>query len=120
MIHRVQVLLTESEFEQIKKDAETKDVSISKYIKDRILPKKEDSFEEIWKEFTERLEKFPVGIEFTVRQIMTDRRWTTFDKSTKLSLARRFQHKRSADKAYSNIELIGRTPANVSIYKKLS
>lgn len=118
MTHRVQVLLTESEFEWIKSQAEEKDVSISKYIKDRILPK-EDSFEAVWREFTERLEKFPVGIEFTVSQLMTNERWQSFDKSTKLSLSRRFQHKLSAH-AYSNIGLVGRSPANISIYKKLS
>jgi ribosomal protein L15 len=120
MSARVQFVLTDNEYEQlkaiVKKDG--KGVSISKYVKDKVFPK-EDSFEVIWEEFANKLDAFPTNIEFDVANVMTQQRWNTLDRSSKLSLARLF-NKKVTTKEYANIKLIGRSRSNVSIYKKVS
>ena len=114
---RVQFVLTDKEYEQLKETVKAKGVSISKYVKDMVIPK-EDSFERIWVEFLEKLDSFPSNIEFDVTTILTQARWKTLDRSAKLSLARLFNKKVTSGE-YTNIELIGRSGSNVSIYKKV-
>lgn len=111
---RVQFVLTESEYEELKRQAGN--ISISKYIKDRVFPK-EDSFEVIWEEFTEKLARFPVGKEFSVVDVMTAERWNTLDKSSKLSLGR-LLNKKVKTGEFSDIALTRRSSANVSLYIK--
>lgn len=114
---RVQFVLTDDEYEQLKKWANDDGVSISKYVKDRVLPK-EDSFKCVWDEFEEKLGSFPAGVEFNVATVMTQARWDTLDRSEKLSLARLF-NKKVATSELPKIELVGRSSSNVSIYRKL-
>lgn len=116
MAKRVQFVLTDNEYEQLKKIVAQKGVTISKYVKDKVIPKK-DSFEFVWNEFLEKLEKYPSETEFNVSQILSLERWNTLDKSTKLSIARLF-NKNVANGDYKNITLIGRSSSNVSMYKK--
>lgn len=111
---RVQFVLTESEYEELKRQAGN--ISISKYIKDRVFPK-EDSFAVIWEEFTEKLARFPVGKEFSVVDVMTAERWNTLDKSSKLSLGR-LLNKKVKTGEFSDIALTRRSSANVSLYIK--
>ena len=116
---RVQFVLSDEEYDELKKLVAKKGVSISKFVKD-CLPlnrSDEDSFERIWSEFSEKLNSFPAGIEFDVSIIMTQQRWKLFDRSTKLSLAKLFNKKVTTGEL-DNIELVGRSPTNVSIYKK--
>ncbi len=89
---RVQFVLTDKEYEQLKKLVQEKGVSISKYVKDKVIPR-EDSFERIWEEFLEKLKLFPINAEFDVSKIMTQQRWDTLDRSSKLSVARLFNKK---------------------------
>lgn len=117
MSKRVQFVLTDDEYEQLKKVVAQKGVTISKYVKDKVIPKK-DSFELVWNEFLEKLEEYPSNIEFNVAQVITLKRWNELDKSTKLSIARLF-NKNVATGLYKNISLIGRSPSNVSLYKKV-
>lgn len=112
---RVQFVLTEDEYEKLKKLAGN--ISISKYIKDKVFPKK-DSFEVIWQEFTEKLERYPVGVEFSVVDVMTPARWDTLDKSTKLSLGRLLNKKVKTDDEFKDITLTRRSGSNVSLYRK--
>ncbi len=116
MAARVQFVLTDDEYEKLKKEAESKGVTISKYVKDRVFPKV-DSFELVWNEFQEKLKKYPSGTEFAVSQILSLERWNTLDKSTKLSIARLF-NRNVASGEYTDIELVGRSATNVSVYKK--
>lgn len=116
MAKRVQFVLTDEEYEELKKIVEEKGVTISKYIKDCVMPK-EDSFESVWNEFLSKLEKYPENVEFNVAQIMSFERWKSLDRSTKLSVARLFNRK-VMSKELENIKLIGRSGSNVSIYMK--
>lgn len=117
MAKRVQFVLTDDEYEQLKKIVAQKGVTISKYVKDKVIPR-EDSFEMVWNEFSQKLEKYPSNTEFNVAQIMTQERWQTLDKSTKLSLARLF-NKKVTSGIYNKIKLIGRTSGNVTEYRKI-
>lgn len=117
---RVQFVLSDDEYTELKNKATKEGVSISKYVKDRALEKdKDESFKAIWDEFCKKLDKFPAEIEFDVSKVMGQERWGTFDRSTKLSVARLF-NRRVTEKSegFSNITIVGRSPANVSIYKK--
>lgn len=116
MAKRVQFVLTDDEYEQLKAIVAQKGVTISKYVKDKVMPK-EDSFELVWNEFSEKLEKYPAQTEFCVAQILSYERWDTLDKSTKLSIARLF-NKNVTNGEYKNIIFIGRSSTNVSLYKK--
>lgn len=118
MAKRVQFVLTDAEYEQLQAIVADKGVTISKYVKDKVMPK-EDSFELVWNEFSEKLENYPVQTEFNVAQILTDERWSELDKSTKLSIARLF-NKNVSNGEYKNVVYIGRSSSNVSIYKKIS
>lgn len=116
MAARVQCVLTDEEYKELQRLAREKQVSVSKYIKDRIFPK-EDSFERIWAEFISKLEQFPAGVEFDAAKVMSWERWSQLDRSSKLSVARQFNRKVAA-KELGDIQLIGRSPANVSVYIK--
>lgn len=118
MAKRVQFVLTDAEYEQLQAIVADKGVTISKYVKDRVMPK-EDSFELVWNEFSEKLQNYPAQTEFSVAQILTDERWDTLDKSTKLSIARLF-NKNVSNGEYKNVVYIGRSSSNVSLYKKIS
>lgn len=97
---------------------EKKGVSISKYVKDKVFGSGE-SFEKIWKEFLAKLDAFPSNIEFDVSTVMSQERWRTLDKSSKLSIARLF-NKKVTSHEYSNIVLVGRSASNISIYRKIA
>ena len=120
---RVQFVLDDEEYRLLQQLAEKEGVSISKYVKDRALPQ-EVSFKELWDEFCEKLSSFPVDIEFDVSTVMTQDRWKSMDRSTKLSIARRFNkmvtEEREGASIFSDIRIVGRSPANVSIYKKIN
>lgn len=117
MSKRVQFVLTDDEYEQLKEIVNEKGVTISKYVKDCVIPKN-DSFEVVWNEFLEKLRVFPKQIEFNVAQVLSYDRWSKLDKSTKLSIARLF-NKNVTNGKYCDVKLIGRSPSNVTIYKKV-
>lgn len=120
MSARVQFVLSDEEYEEVKAKAAKEGVSISKYAKDRVLEKSEgERFKAIWDEFCAKLDKFPAEIEFDVSTIMGQERWVTFDKSTKLSIAKQFNKKVNGEsEGFCNITMVGRSPSNVSKYKK--
>ncbi len=125
---RVQCILSDEEYARLEKIVAAKGISISKYIKDRILVPADDEdgetsvgsgeFERLWQEFLQRLEKFPKGVEFNVSVVFTQGRWETLSRSSKLSIAKLFNRKVvSGD--IENVRLIGRSPSNVSLYEKI-
>lgn len=114
--YRVQFVVTDDEYEYLKNLVKERGVSISKYVKDKVF-ESEDSFKEIWDEFSAKLEAFPSNIEFDVSTVLSQERWRTLDKSSKLSIARLFSKKVTSHE-YSDIVLVGRSSSNVSIYRK--
>lgn len=65
----------------------------------------------------DRIERYPSGAEFDVPMIMGRDLWNTYDKSTKLSLARTLSRK-IADGTIDNVISVGRSSSNVTIYQK--
>lgn len=118
---RVQFVLNDEEYKELKAKATKEGVSISKYVKDRALEKdKDNGFKAIWDEFCAKLDKFPADVEFDVSAIMTQTRWKNFDRSTKLSIARLFNKKvNTKSEGFCNIRIVGRSPSNVSKYMKV-
>lgn len=117
---RVQFVLSDAEYVTLKERADNEGVSVSKFVKDKIFPNNVNgSFKKIWDEFCDKLARFPMDTEFNVAIIMTQERWKTFDRSTKLSIARLFNKKVNAKaEGFKNITILGRSSANVSLYKK--
>ena len=119
---RVQFVLSDEEYNLLKQWTKEEGVSISKFVKDRIFVRPEsekESFKKIWDEFCTKLSAFPANVEFDVSTIMNQDRWMTFDRSTKLSIAKLF-NKNVTTKAegFNNIAIVGRSPSNVNKYKK--
>lgn len=113
----VQFSLSKSEYEQIARLAEDKGISIAKYIKDCLPLNQEISFEDLWKELEARISSFPAGIEFTIATVMTEERWKSFSRSTKLSLAKQLT-KRVTEGKIPRVVLKSKSSSNVSIYEK--
>lgn len=118
MVIRVQFAVNEEEYEELKVWAEEEGVSISKYVKDRIF-RREETYKDVWNEFCEKLSDFPRGIEFDCSTIMTQERWRTFSRSTKLSLAKQLRKNViNRLEGFGDIILVGRSTANVTKYRK--
>lgn len=119
MVYKIQFSANKNEYEKLKENANIKGVSISQYVKSIVFPEK-DSFEKLWTEFLEKLAKYPTDVPFNVAYVMTEERWRTFDRSTKLSIARLFNKKVMEGEFDGIVKFIGRSSGNVSTYKKIS
>ena len=115
---KIQFVLSDEEYKKLKYIVDNKGISISKYVKDCVLPE-EQTFEDIWMEFEIRLKEYPKNAEFTVQNIMTYKRWKSFSRSTKLSIARLFNKKVKNDEVMGVVSL-GHSSSNVSVYKKIA
>ena len=115
---KIQFVLSDEEYKKLKYIVDNKGISISKYVKDCVLPE-EQTFEDIWMEFEIRLKEYPKNAEFTVQNIMTYKRWKSFSRSAKLSIARLFNKKVKNDEVVGVVSL-GHSSSNVSVYKKVS
>lgn len=114
----VQFTLNDKEYEQLAALAKEKGISIPKYVKDCVLPPApEGSFKDIWDELVDKIAHFPADIEFTIATVMTEERWRSFSRSTKLSLAKQL-NKQVAAGSIPKVYLKARSPSNVSIYAK--
>lgn len=120
MSRRVSFPLSEEEYQRLRKLAEDKKVSISKYVKDRVLClKDEDTFETLWSTFEARLKLFPPGRGFVVSDVYGWDEWPKLDRGDKLAIARLFRKKVSAKAdGFEKIEAVGRSSSNVTIYQK--
>lgn len=111
------IILTDEEYETVHKRAEEKGISASKYARDLIFPT-EDNFETKWNDLLDRINTYPSSAEFDVSMLMGRDLWNTYDRSTKLSLARTLSRKIN-DGTIKNVVPVGRSSSNVTIYKKL-
>lgn len=116
MGYRIQFILTEEEYNGVKDKADNLGISVSQYCRDQVVPRKDD-FKTVWDEFVKRLENYPEGAPFNVSQIFPPERWKSFDRSTKLSIARLFNKKVSGE-LIPNVISLGRNAYNVSEYMK--
>ncbi len=117
MSRNLVIVLSDDEYDYIHKKAAEKGISASKYARDLIFPT-EDSFENKWNFLLNRLENYPSGADFDISIIMGPEVWKSYDRSTKLSLARTLSRK-IADNSIDNVTVVGRSSSNVTIYRKL-
>lgn len=70
-----------------------------------------------WNSLLERISNYPVGLEFDISMIVGREEWSSYDKSTKLSLARTLNRQMVGGKL-PFVKIAGKSAANVTIYIK--
>lgn len=120
MSRNLVIVLSDEEYNAIHALAAEKGISASKYAYDRLFDgESEDSFESKWNALVENLTRYPVGAEFDVSIIAGLDQWRTYDRGTKLALARTLKRKID-DGTLKDVSVVGRSSSNVTIYKKIS
>lgn len=110
------IVLSDEDYDKVHALAAIKGISASKYAYDRLFGEK-DSFESKWNELIENLTTYPAGAEFDISIIVGVGKWKTYDRGTKLALARTLK-RRIDDGTLKNIAIVGRSSSNVTIYRK--
>lgn len=116
MSRNLVIVLSDEEYKQIHELADEKGISASKYAYDKLF-NGEDSFEHKWQALLNRLSAYPSGTEFDISIAAGTDVWKTYDRGTKLALARTLKRKID-DGTITDISVIGRSSSNVTIYKK--
>lgn len=111
------IVVSDTEYEKIHTEATKKGISASKYAYDLIFSN-ENNFESKWNSLLTKIKTFPTNTEFDISLLVGTDTWKTYDKSTKLSLARTLSRKIN-DGTLNDIIVIGRSSSNVTIYKKI-
>ena len=110
------IVLSDEEYDTVHTLAAKKGISASKYAYDKLFDDK-DSFESKWNALTDNLTSYPVGADFDISIIAGIETWKTYDRGTKLALARTLKRKID-DGTLKNITIVGRSSSNVTIYRK--
>ena len=110
------IVLSDDEYDEIHKMAARKGISASKYAYDKLFDAK-DSFEMKWNQLLDNLDKYPTGAEFDTGIVAGVEIWKTYDRGTKLALARTLKRKVD-DGTLTNVEIVGRSSSNVTVYRK--
>lgn len=110
------IVLSDDEYDNIHKLAAEKGISASKFAYDKLFPE-EDSFEKKWNEILKNIKTYPVGGTFDISTIVGLDTWQTYDRGTKLALARTLKRKID-DGTIKNVSVAGRSSSNVTIYTK--
>lgn len=115
-MRKFQIVVSDAEYEFLQKVASDKGISVSQYIRDQVFPEK-NNFEIKWNSLLEKIANYPVGLEFDIAMIVGREEWSSYDKSTKLSLARTLNRQVTKHKL-AFLEIAGKSAANVTIYIK--
>jgi hypothetical protein len=107
--------VTAEEFQKIQKEAEQKNMSISMYCKSLIIS--EANFIKYYNHLIKKIEKFPLGISFTIRDLMGDEIWDKIPKGIKLSMGRQF-YTQVNNGILANIKVEGYGAAKTMRYSK--
>jgi hypothetical protein len=110
------IVLSDEEYAKIHNIAKEKGISASKYAYDRLFSAK-DSFEEKWNRLVKNIDRYPPGVEFDISNVVGMDTWKTYDRGTKLSLARTLKRKID-DGSITGVSIAGRSSSNVTIYRK--
>lgn len=116
MSRKFQIVVSDEEYSFLQKIAMDKGISVSQYIRDKVFDKN-NNFEVKWNSLLERINSYPSGLEFDVSMIVGREVWSSYDKSTKLSLARTLNRHVLAGKL-PFVKIAGKSAANVTIYIK--
>ncbi|MBR2403246.1 MAG: DUF1413 domain-containing protein [Lachnospiraceae bacterium] len=116
MSKKFQIVVSDEEYEFLQKVASDKGISVSQYIRDKVFDQN-NYFEVKWNSLLERISNYPVGLEFDISMIVGREEWSSYDKSTKLSLARTLNRQVVGGKL-PFVKIAGKSAANVTIYIK--
>ena len=83
----VSISFTNDEFTKIQKIAQKEGVSISQYIKSKVLP---NEVSLIYKELLQKVKKLKSGEEFTIKNLWEQDEWDNIPKGIKLSIGKYF------------------------------
>lgn len=109
----VQVVLTEEEYNSVKKKADVMGLSVAHYVKSIILD--EDEFTKYYKQLLEKVNALEPGTKFNIRDLFKDE-WT-MGKGIKLNLGKTF-YRQYKEGVISNVEEIGRDTSPIMWYIK--
>lgn len=110
------IVLSDDEYNEIHKLAAEKGISASKFAYDKLFPE-EDNFEKKWNQLLMNIDSYPVGATFDISTIVGIDTWQSYDRGTKLALARTLKRKID-DGTIENVSVAGRSSSNVTIYTK--
>lgn len=116
MSKKFQIVVSEEEYDSLQKIATSKGISISQYIRDKVFGEN-NNFEVKWESLLKKIESYPSGLEFDVSILVGREEWSSYDKSTKLSLARTLNRHVVAGKL-PFVKIVGKSASNVTIYVK--
>lgn len=111
MSYQVVVTLTDTEYEDVKKKAYEKGISISQYVKK--YPISVDEFDIRYEKLKNMALEWTIGEPFSVMSVFDD--WNCIPRGVKLSLGRNFYHlvKRGE---LEGVEPAGKNSSNVQLY----
>ena len=116
MSKKFQIVVSDEEYNFLQKIAADKGISVSQYIRDKVFDEN-NNFEAKWNDLLKKIKSYPSGLEFDVSMIIGREEWSSYDKSTKLSLARTLNRHVVAGKL-PFVKIAGKSAANVTIYIK--
>lgn len=83
----VQVSMSDQDYEYLAKRAEEKGITVSMFIKQSVLPRRE--YDEAFERLIKLVDDLKVGEEFSIRELFSND-WKKISKGTRLSLGRCF------------------------------
>ena len=109
----VQLLLTQEEYDSLKKNADKQGLTVPCYIKSQVLEK--DCFYEFYKQLLDKVEKLPSGTRFNIKSLFGVE-WI-MPRGIKLTLGRT-SFNRVNKGIIDNVTVEGKDSSNVMWYKK--
>lgn len=110
----IQILLSDAELLQVKKDAEKNALTVPLYIKSKIL--NNDIFISSYKTLLNKVDLLPKGVRFNIKALFGVE-WT-MDKGIRLNLGKTY-YTLVKNGTVSNVKPIGKDSSNVMWYEKL-
>ena len=105
---------TNEEFTKIQALAQKEGVSISQYIKSKVIPN-ETSLK--YRELLQKVKKLKPGDEFTIKKLWEPDEWDNIPKGVKLSIGKYF-YKNVESEMIDNVIIKGFGKAGIMCYKK--
>jgi hypothetical protein len=110
----VSIGFTNEEFSEIQANAQKENVSISQYIKSKVISN-ETSFK--YEELLQKVKKLNSGDEFTIKKLWEPDEWDNIPKGVKLSIGKYFYKNVKSEKV-DNVIIKGFGKAGIMCYKK--
>jgi hypothetical protein len=110
----ISVGFTNEEYSKISKLAQTECISISQYIKSKVIP---NEFNEKYRDLMQKVLKLKPNTIFTVKSLWKSNEWEKISKGVKLSLGKHF-YKNVENKNINNVTVKGPGVYGIMCYIK--